>query len=77
MGIFGKEPAAIAAAVQAIFGMVVALGWIELTEQQIGMIITALTLTLGLFVRQTVVAVQTGRERQAEGLDPLVPRDKQ
>lgn len=75
MGIFGREPAAIAGAVQAIFAMCVGLGWLHLTDQQIALILFALTAVLTLFVRQSVVPVQLGRERQAEGKDPMVSRN--
>lgn len=75
MGVFGREPAAIAGAVQLVFAMAVALGWVNLTDAQIGSILAALTAVLTLFVRQSVVPVQLGRERQAAGHDPMKPRN--
>lgn len=74
MGVFGREPAAIAGAIQLVFAMCVALGWLHLTDVQIGSILAAITAILTLFVRQTVVPVQLAKERRAAGHDPLTPR---
>lgn len=52
-----QEPAAVSAAVMAIFGMLVALQVFHLTDVQIGSITSALSLVLGLFVRQSVTPV--------------------
>lgn len=75
MGFLGNEPAAIAGAIQLGFAMLVALGWIHLTDMQIGSIMAFLSAVLALIVRQSVVPLQLARERMAEGRDPLTPRN--
>lgn len=49
-----QEPAAVSTAIMAVFGVLVALQVFNLTDAQIGSITTALSLVLGLFVRQSV-----------------------
>lgn len=52
-----QEPAALSAAIMAIFNVLVALSVFSLTDVQLGTINTALALVLGLFVRQSVTPV--------------------
>ena len=74
MGVLGREPAAIAAAVQMALVALVALDIVNLDEKQLAAVQAALIAILALFVRQSVVPVQLARERMAEGLDPTIPR---
>lgn len=52
--ILNREPAAISAALIAALNVVVLLGWVDLTVDQLGGINTAVALLLGLFTRQSV-----------------------
>jgi hypothetical protein len=54
MGIFGREPAAIAGAVLATLQALVLLGFLALDEAQLAGINVALIAVLTLFVRQSV-----------------------
>jgi hypothetical protein len=51
--IFGREPAAIAAFVQAILALAVGFG-LNLSTEQMGLLMAVVTLGLGLLVRQVV-----------------------
>lgn len=54
--ILGREPAAIAAFVQAIIALGVGFG-LRLSGEQVALIMTVVTLGLGLIVRQSVTPV--------------------
>lgn len=51
--IFGREPAAIAAFIQAILALGVGFG-LNLSTEQMGLLMAVVTLGLGLLVRQVV-----------------------
>lgn len=51
--IFGREPAAIAAFIQAILALAVGFG-LNITNEQFGLLMAVVTLGLGLLVRQVV-----------------------
>lgn len=62
MGIFGKEPAVISAALVAVLNALVLLKVIQLQEDQIAGINIALVAVLGLFVRQSVFTASTAQK---------------
>ena len=62
--IFGREPAAIAAFIEALIALGVGFG-LKLSGEQVALIMTALTLGLGIVVRQSVTPL--GRPKLKEG----------
>jgi hypothetical protein len=58
--IFGREPAAIAAFVQAILALAVGFG-LDLSTEQMGLLMAVVTLGLGLIVRQVVTPIAAPR----------------
>lgn len=57
--ILNREPAAISATLIAALNVAVLLGLVDLSDGQLAGINTALTLLLGLFVRQSVTPTST------------------
>lgn len=58
--IFGREPAAIAAFIQAILALGVGFG-LSLSTEQMGLLMAVVTLGLGLLVRQVVTPLAAPR----------------
>ena len=54
--LWGREPVAIATAVQLVLAAAVALGWLDISETQLGAVMAAVAAVLGLLVRSTVTA---------------------
>lgn len=71
------EPAAIVGVIQALVGLGIVMGWWNLTDVQQGALVSFIGLTGALFVRQSVVAVSTARERMDRGLDPTRTESEQ
>lgn len=72
----GREPAAIAAFIQAVIALGVGFG-LQLTPEQIGLIMAVVTLGLGLVVRQVVTPTASpqldeGTEVRVAGTDRSV-----
>jgi len=54
--LWGREPVAVATAVQLVLAALVALNVVDLTEAQLGAVMAAVAAVLGLLVRSTVWA---------------------
>ena len=54
--LWGREPVAIATAVQLVLAAAVALGWLDISETQLAAVMAAVAAVLGLLVRSTVTA---------------------
>ena len=52
--LWGREPVAIATAVQLCLAAAVALGWLDISETQLAAVMAAVAAVLGLLVRSTV-----------------------
>ena len=60
-----QEPVAIAEAAKSLFLVVILLGVIHLEPEQLAAIIMAISLVLGLLIRQSVDSPQTAAEKDA------------
>lgn len=65
--LWGREPVAIATAVQLVVAALVALGVLDITETQLAAVMAALTAVLGLAVRSTVTAPANLTHASQEG----------
>lgn len=65
--LWGREPVAIATAVQLVLAALVALGVLDITETQLAAVMAAVAAVLGLLVRSTVTAPANLTHASQEG----------
>ena len=71
-----NEPARLGSVVVSALAVAAAFG-LGLDAKQVAAITTLVGVIAGEGIRSVVVPVKLGEARQAQGLDPLVPADKQ
>jgi len=68
-----NEPVVIAGAIQSVIGFAIVMGWLKMTDVQIGSMMMAINAVLGLLVRAVVTPNQLAEARVDAGGRPTTP----
>lgn len=71
-----NEPVLIGGAIQAVIGFLIIMGWVRMTDAQVGALMIAVNAVLVLVVRALVTPNQLAEHRVDMGGRPTVPLNK-